>query len=152
MRKKKMIIILIFSLILTLIFMIPTISNAKDPIYREPTIQDGTAKEGLDDMINDAEAFESEKGATTGKDSSTTFQLDQGKLQSFSSNLFSVLVIAATAVTVVVGIVLGVKYMIGSVEEKAEYKETLFAYLISCVVVFGAFGIWRIAILVLSSV
>ena len=152
MRKKKMIIILIFSLILTLIFMIPTISNAKDPIYREPTIQDGTAKEGLDDMINDAEAFESEKGATTGKDSSTTFQLDQGKLQSFSSNLFSVLVIAATAVTVVVGVVLGVKYMIGSVEAKAQYKKLLVPYVAGCAAIYGALGIWKIVVTIVGSI
>ena len=52
---------------------------------------------------------------------------------------------------VIVGSILGIKYMIGSVEEKAEYKQTLLAYLISCVVVFGAFGIWKLVINILSS-
>ena len=152
MKKRKIIIILIFSLMVTLIFMIPTTSNAKDSIYREPTMQDGTAKEGLDDMINDAEKFESEKGATIGSDSSTTFELDQGKLQDFSSNLFSVLLIAATAVTIVVGVVLGIKYMIGSTEQKAEYKKMLLPYVIGCASIYGALGIWKIAVTLLASI
>ena len=35
-------------------------------------------------------------------------------------------------------ILLGVKYMLGSVEEKAEYKKSLFPYMIGAVFVFGA--------------
>ena len=151
MKKKNITIILIFSLILALIVMIPTTSRAKDPIYREPTMQDGASKKGLDDMITDAERFESESGATIGKDSSTTFELDQGKLQEFSSNLFSVLLIAATAVTVVVGIVLGIKYMIGSAEEKSEYKKTMLPYVIGAFFLFAASAIAQVLYNVFSS-
>ena len=152
MKKKNIIIILIFSLILALMVMIPTVSRAKDAIYREPTMQDGASKDGLDDMITDAERFESESGATIGKDTSSTFELDQGKLQDFPSNLFSVLLIAATAVTIVVGVVLGIKYMIGSTEQKAEYKKMLLPYVIGCASIYGALGIWKIAVTVLASV
>ena len=49
-------------------------------------------------------------------------------------------------IAVVVGIVLGIKYMIAGADEKAEVKETLLPYIIGCVVTFGAFGIWRILI------
>ncbi len=59
MKKKNVTMILIFSLIVALIFMIPTISNAKDVIYKEPSVNSsGTDKDGLDDMINDAQDFE----------------------------------------------------------------------------------------------
>ena len=41
-------------------------------------------------------------------------------------------------VAVVVLLVLGIKYMMGSAEEKAEYKKTLLPYIIGAAMVFGA--------------
>lgn len=35
-------------------------------------------------------------------------------------------------------IILGLKYMLGSVEEKAEYKKSLMPYIIGCIFVFAA--------------
>jgi type IV secretory pathway VirB2 component (pilin) len=40
--------------------------------------------------------------------------------------------------SVIVLIVIGIKYMLGSVEEKATYKSTLMPYIIGSVIVFGA--------------
>ena len=34
--------------------------------------------------------------------------------------------------------------MLGSIEEKAQVKEALIPFIIGCIVVFGAFGIWKI--------
>lgn len=126
----------------------------KDPIYKDPSggVDGGIQGKGIDDIIRDAEAFERERGGTVGAQGSQTFEVNQGKLQSFSSNLFSVLIIAATAVSVLVGIVIGVKYMIGSVEEKAKYKEWIVPYLAGCAAVYGAFGIWKLLVTVLGSV
>ena len=42
--------------------------------------------------------------------------------------------------------VLGVKYMMGSTEEKAEYKKTMMPYLVGAVLVFGASAIGRAVI------
>ena len=41
---------------------------------------------------------------------------------------------------------MGIKFMIGSVEEKAEIKAALVPFVIGCIVVFGAFGIWKIVV------
>lgn len=41
-------------------------------------------------------------------------------------------------ISVIVIIVLGIKYMMGSVEERATYKKTLMPYLIGAAFVFGA--------------
>ena len=49
-------------------------------------------------------------------------------------------------VAVLIGAILGIKFMIGSVEEKAEIKAALVPFIIGCVVVFGAFGIWKIVV------
>ena len=40
-------------------------------------------------------------------------------------------------VSVIALILLGIKYMVGSTEEKAEYKETLLPYFIGAILVFG---------------
>lgn len=41
-------------------------------------------------------------------------------------------------ISVVVLIVLGIKYMMGSTEEKAEYKKTLLPYFIGAILIFAA--------------
>ena len=38
-------------------------------------------------------------------------------------------------------VVLGIKYMIGSAEEKAEYKKTMIPYIIGAILVFAASAI-----------
>lgn len=42
--------------------------------------------------------------------------------------------------------------MIGSAEEKAKIKDSLVPFVVGCVVVFGAFGFWKVAVNVFSSV
>lgn len=51
---------------------------------------------------------------------------------------------AAMILAVVVIAVLGVKYMIGSAEEKAEYKKSMMPYLVGAVLVFGATTIAKV--------
>jgi len=41
-----------------------------------------------------------------------------------------------TVVAIVGIMVLGIKYMLGSVEQKAEYKKTMIPYLIGCIFIF----------------
>ena len=36
--------------------------------------------------------------------------------------------------------------MISSVEEQAKIKELLVPYVAGCIVIFGAFGIWKLAV------
>ena len=43
-----------------------------------------------------------------------------------------------TVVAVLILIVLGIKYMMGSAEEKAEYKKTMMPYVIGAVLIFAA--------------
>ena len=66
--------------------------------------------------------------------------------------IYNILLIIGMAVAVVIGTVLGVKFLIGSMEEKAQIKEALIPFVIGCVVVFGAFGIWKAVISVGSKV
>lgn len=54
------------------------------------------------------------------------------------STILTVVTNIAIILAVVVIAVLGVKYMMGSLEEKAEYKKSMIPYLVGAVLVFGA--------------
>ncbi len=71
-------------------------------------------------------------GDLTGDQTGTSTLLTTGK------NIVSVITTIGIVVSTIVVAVLGVKYMIGSVEERAEYKKTLMPYFIGAVLVFGA--------------
>lgn len=76
------------------------------------------------------------------------YSLDTDQLNSASSTIYNTLLLIGMAVAVIISAVLGIKFMIGSVEEKAQIKEALIPFIIGCIVIFGAFGIWKIAIII----
>ena len=77
---------------------------------------------------------------------SGTIGIDHSKLQETSKMINNILMILAMCIAVVISAVLGIKFMIASVEEKAQIKDALVPFVVGCIVVFGAFGIWRIFI------
>lgn len=46
----------------------------------------------------------------------------------------------------IVGTIIGIQFMVASAEDKAKVKEALVPYIIGCIVIFGAFTIWSIAV------
>lgn len=60
------------------------------------------------------------------------------KVNTLGANILGVIQTVGTVVAIVVLIVLGIKYMMGSAEEKAEYKKTLVPYVIGAVIVLAA--------------
>ena len=80
------------------------------------------------------------------QDFMSNITINSTELNRPSSEVYNILTSLGMIIAVVVGIVLGIKYMIAGADEKAEVKETLLPYIIGCVVTFGAFGIWRILI------
>lgn len=56
----------------------------------------------------------------------------------FGGKIVGTLQTVGTVISVVILIVLGIKYMIGSAEEKAEYKKTMMPYLIGALLIFAA--------------
>ena len=77
-------------------------------------------------------------------------QIEQEKLRKAQSFLFNSLLAVGTALTVVVGGYLGIKFMMASAEEKADIKQSLIPYVVGSVVIFSAFIIWKIVITVLD--
>lgn len=77
-------------------------------------------------------------GATSWySDGSTTVSVDQGVL----SGISTLVEVVGTGVIAVVTVVLGMKYMLGSVQGKAEVKENLMGLIVACMFFFGWAGI-----------
>lgn len=72
--------------------------------------------------------------------------IDETKLSNVSSKIYNILLVCGIGVAVIVGAILGITFIMSSAEGKAKVSETLVPYIVGCVVVFGAFGIWKMAI------
>lgn len=59
-------------------------------------------------------------------------------MKPFFADILNITGIIASAISIIVLICLGIKYMVGSVEQKATYKKTLLPYAIGALLVFGA--------------
>ena len=104
-----------------------------------PNISKGA---GIGDIVSGADDF-IEDGA---KDPA----IEDSKLQDLSGPLYTTLLVIGIVIAVIVGLVIGIKFMTGSVAEKAKVKETLIPYIAGCIVVFGAFAIWKLIIEIMS--
>ena len=71
------------------------------------------------------------------------------KIKNLSDIIYNVLLILGMVIAVIVGSVLGIQFITGSVEQKAKVKDSLIPFVIGCVVIFGAFGIWKLVITIL---
>ena len=98
-----------------------------------------------DDAVGDAESFISKAG-------STDEVIDSNSVQNFSDDVFNILLAFGMVIAVIVGIIIGIQFMISSVDERAKVKETLVVYVIGVVVLVGAFSIWKIIVNLLNNV
>lgn len=65
-------------------------------------------------------------------------KIKTGDINQWTASLINVVAIVGSAAAVIILIILGIKYMMGSAEDKAEYKKSLLPYVIGAVFVFGA--------------
>ena len=59
-------------------------------------------------------------------------------VKTFGDKLATIIRSVGVVVSVIVIMILGIKYMMGSAQEKAEYKKTMIPYLVGAVLLFGA--------------
>lgn len=62
---------------------------------------------------------------------------DSLKLKEKINPIIYVIQTIGSILSVVTLVAIGIKYMLGSLEEKAEYKKTLLPYVIGCVIIFS---------------
>ena len=111
--------------------------------YRNPAVNTEDSSSGLDDAISDADSF-----IETGDNN----KLQISSLQAFSRNIYNILLTIGIVVAVLTGAIIGIKYMLGSVEEKADIKGLLIPYIAGCVIIFGSFAIWKLIVTLLQGI
>lgn len=70
-----------------------------------------------------------------------SIKIDQGnsaEISSIGGKIIGVIQVIGIIISVAILVVLGIKYMMGSAEEKAEYKKTLIPYFVGAILIFGA--------------
>lgn len=97
----------------------------------------------ISNMISGAQEF-----IDTGK-SDAKNAIDMEQLSNVSDIIYNVLLIIGTCVAVIIATVLGIQFITGSVEQKVKVKESLIPFIVGCAVLFGAFGIWRLVIILI---
>lgn len=93
----------------------------------------------FDDIISAGDSF-----LEAGDDTTVTFEGND--LQGISNFVSGVLLTIAIGVTLISGVVMGINFMVQSVEDKAKIKESIIPWVIGIIISFGAFGIWQITI------
>ena len=71
--------------------------------------------------------------------------VDTKDLEQTGNNILRILQTFGVILSVIILIIIGIKYMLGSVEEKAEYKKTLMPYVIGAALIFAASAFAQIA-------
>lgn len=80
------------------------------------------------------------------KPSTTSVANGAGQIENIGNQIIGALQLIGTILSVAVLGILGIKYMLGSVDEKAEYKKKLKPYLIGAIMVFGITNLLAIVV------
>lgn len=115
--------------------------NGNMDFYYSPDKKEASKANSIDDMLDDAKTITNNKSKISSVD-----------IREFSNSMYNIFLSIGIVTAVLVGATLGVKFMLASVEEKADIKKMLIAYVIGCVVVFGSFGIWKLVVTILQGI
>ena len=77
---------------------------------------------------------------------------DTTKIEGVGASIVNIIITIGIILAVIVLLILGIKYMMGSASEKAEYKKTMIPYLVGAVLIFGACAIAKAIVSVSASI
>lgn len=112
----------------------------------------GTSGTGENSKSTIGETFSmADDWITTGQ-KNTKYTMSSKELSTMSGNLYNILLAVGTGIAVVVGAILAIQYMTSGLDRRAQVKEAIFPYIVSCIVIFGSLGIWKLSVMILSEV
>ena len=76
----------------------------------------------------------------------------QQDVTNIGNQIIGIITTVGVVVAVVILLVLGIKYMMGSASEKAEYKKTMIPYLVGAILIFGASAITKVVVNLASGI
>ena len=134
-------------MILMIIFI--TMLNINSIVYASKTSPDssGGGDTGVSGILNAGEEFIQNGKNSIDKDGGV---IKSDSLIEVNSDIYNILITLGVVLAVIIGGILGIQMMWGSIEQQAKAKEMLMPYGIGCVVIFGAFGIWKLAVTVFA--
>lgn len=65
-------------------------------------------------------------------------------LTKVGNNIVTIIQVVSIVIAVIVLLVIGIKYMMGSASEKAEYKKTMIPYIVGAVLIFAGTSLVRV--------
>lgn len=77
---------------------------------------------------------------------------DEAGLTGVGQKIINIISTVAIVISVIVLLIIGIKYMLGSASEKAEYKKTMIPYLVGAIIIFGAGAIAQVVVKLAQSV
>ena len=76
--------------------------------------------------------------------------IDNGEIKKETSNIYNILLALGIVMSVIIGAILGIQIMWGSIEQQVKAKEMLLPYATGCSIIFGAFGIWKLCVTIFA--
>ena len=73
-------------------------------------------------------------------------------LTKVGNNIVTIIQVVGIVIAVIVLLVIGIKYMMGSASEKAEYKKTMIPYIVGAVLIFAGTSLVKVIYSLASSV
>ena len=126
--------------------------NKKEDTSKQDNNKDNKSS-GFSDIFSLGEKFLQEgKQEVTKKGDTNELTINEEDIRKDASSIFNILFIIGTVLTVLVGGILGIKFMFAGIEEKAKIKEALVPYILGCIVIFGSVLIWRFVVTVLDQI
>lgn len=78
--------------------------------------------------------------------------LNKAQIKITSDTIFNMFFAIGTIIIIIIGAVLGIRFIMSSTEEKAEIKESIKPFVTGAIVIYGAVAIWMMAVQVLQSI
>lgn len=100
----------------------------------------------LGDIINSGSNF-----INSGANTNAIVPNEEG-IRDTSNFIFNIVFTLGIIILIIWGMVLGIKFITGSVEEQADVKKSLFPYGVGCIIIFSGYAIWRIVVIIASQI
>ena len=72
--------------------------------------------------------------------------MNTNQITSVGNNVVTIIQVVGVVTAVIILLIIGIKYMMGSASEKAEYKKTMIPYLVGAILIFGASAITKVVV------
>ena len=103
----------------------------------------------INDMINNLRNDPGDVGGWLGQAKDYVSNVEQtvsvDKIANAAVSIGQVLITVAIIIYPIIVLVMGIKYLVASADEKGKLKTQIVGLLVACVITFGAYGVWKLA-------